>query len=73
MSDRDRMLLEKIIAYCQDIASLKNEFGGPEQFRTHLAYRNACAMCVLQIGELSANSEDIPILEMICKRYLESR
>ena len=56
ISERDRSILEHIISYCNDIADTVNRFGKSfEVFAKDKIYRNACAMCILQIGELGGN------------------
>ena len=53
LSERDVTILEHITAYCNDISDMVIRFGNSiESFQTDKAYRNACAMCILQIGEL---------------------
>ena len=56
ISERDRSILEHIITYCDDISDTVDRFGKSfEVFAKDKIYRNACAMCILQIGELSGN------------------
>ena len=53
LKDRDRAILQKIVIYCQQIEQTVARFGA--DFETYCAdhvYRNACCMCILQIGEL---------------------
>ena len=53
LKDRDRAILQKIVVYCQQIEQTVARFGA--DFETYCAdhvYRNACCMCILQIGEL---------------------
>lgn len=55
-SERDRSILEHIISYCADIEDTVARFGNSlEAFSTDKVYRNACAMCILQIGELGGH------------------
>ena len=55
-SERDRSILEHIVSYCCDIEDAVNRFGNHfPSFSTDKAYRNACAMCILQIGELGGH------------------
>ncbi len=58
--DRDCSILKHIIRYCDEIDATATRFGNSyEIFSTDSAYRNACALCILQIGELSGHlSED---------------
>ena len=53
LKDRDKAILQKIGDYCQQIEQTVARFGA--DFETYCAdhvYRNACCMCILQIGEL---------------------
>ena len=53
LSERDAVILEHMAGYCDDIFDMVDRFGNSEEaFRADKAYRNACAMCILQIGEL---------------------
>lgn len=55
-SERDQSILVHIISYCRDIEDTVQRFGGSlEAFSNDKAYRNACAMCILQIGELGGH------------------
>ena len=52
-SERDEYILKKIIMYCNDADETVLRFGDSlEIMRTDSIYKNAAAMCVLQIGEL---------------------
>lgn len=51
--DRDRSILEHILSYCQQIEQTVERFGNdPAIFAADSIYRNAAALCILQIGEL---------------------
>ena len=53
MKSRDEIVLEKILKYVGQIEDAHNEYGRNfEVFQNNSVYRNACCMCVLQIGEL---------------------
>ena len=55
-TERDRSILEHMRAYCVDIEETVQRFGDSyEIFSRDKAYRNACAMCILQIGELAGH------------------
>ena len=55
-SERDRSILTHIISYCCDIEDTVRRFGNSfETFSSDKIYRNACAMCILQIGELGGH------------------
>lgn len=57
--DKNLYIIEKIIAYCEEIEKTTIRFGRTlEAFRNDSMYRNACAMCILQIGELASNLSD---------------
>ncbi len=54
ISKRDYSILQHIINYCNDIFEIVERFGRDIRiFESDKAYRNSCAMCILQIGELS--------------------
>ena len=54
--ERDLSILEHMLAYCKDIEETVQRFGNSyEAFSVDKAYRNACAMCILQIGELAGH------------------
>lgn len=51
--DRDLSILEHILSYCQQIEQTVKRFGNdPAVFAADPIYRNAAALCILQIGEL---------------------
>ena len=53
MKSRDEIVLEKILQYIDQIKEASNEYGNTyDAFANSSVYRNACCMCVLQIGEL---------------------
>ena len=58
--ERDKSILEHMLSYCVDIEETVQRFGNSyETFSCDKVYRNACAMCILQIGELAGHlSED---------------
>lgn len=52
--DRDMQILEKIVGYCNDIEFTHSEYHRDyATFCSNPTYRNAVAMCLLQIGELT--------------------
>ena len=54
MKDRDIYILKSIIEYCKQIDQAVERFGDSFiVFRNNVVYRNACSMCILQIGELT--------------------
>jgi uncharacterized protein with HEPN domain len=58
-NERNNDLLEHIVKYCDEIYEAQVFFGNSlEVFQANTIYRNAVAMCVLQIGELSGHLTD---------------
>lgn len=56
---RDRVLLGKIIGYCQRIEEYLSRYQHSfEQFQSDHLFQDACCMCVVQIGELSTQLSD---------------
>ena len=56
LNERDVNIIRHTLAYCEDILETAERFGRSiEAFRADKAYRNACAMCILQIGELAGH------------------
>ena len=59
-NDRDKYILEKIIKYCCEADETVKRFGDSiEALRSDSIYKNAAAMCVLQIGELAGHLSDL--------------
>ncbi len=59
MNSRDLELLKNIIFYIEQIEEANSHFQTQkENFETNSVYRNAAAMCVLQIGELAKHLSD---------------
>lgn len=51
--DRDLSILKHIISYCDQIEMTVERFGDDQKlFLSDPIYRNAAALCILQIGEL---------------------
>ncbi len=51
---RDKVILEKIVAYCGRIADNLERFHHDfSAFETDYLFQDACCMCVVQIGELA--------------------
>ena len=56
---RDIIIIEKILRYCDEINIAHEEYHHSfETFKANPTYKNAVAMCLLQIGELSSNLTD---------------
>ena len=59
MNNRDIDILERIIMYCSEIKEAQDRFGSTlEALESDSLYRNAIAMCILQIGELVIHFTD---------------
>ncbi len=59
MKQRDKIIIQKILQYCNDIVEMINRFGDDIQiYEADLAYQYACSMCIIQIGELVAQLSD---------------
>ena len=57
--DRNVSILEHIIDYCDQIEETIQRFGNSyDIFSSDAIYRNAAALCVLQIGELAGKLTD---------------
>ena len=51
--ERDKSILRHIVSYCEQIEQTVEHFGNEEEiFAGNKIYRNAAALCILQIGEL---------------------
>ena len=52
--DTSRIVIQKMIGYCNDIEIFISEFNGSlEVYKSKNAFRYSCDMCILQIGELT--------------------
>ena len=59
MSQKDKIVIQKILQYCKDIDGMINRFGDDIQvYETDMAYQYACSMCIIQIGELVGQLSD---------------
>ena len=57
--NHDISILRHIVTYCEQIEQTIERFGNSaEIFATDPIYRNAAALCILQIGELVGNLSD---------------
>ena len=57
--NRDKNILSHIVKYCEQIEETVALFGADYHiFCTNNIFRNACCMCLLQIGELSNSLSD---------------
>lgn len=56
---RDRVILQKIIVYCQRIADNLERYDHDfTAFERDYLFQDACCMCVVQIGELVSQLSD---------------
>ncbi len=60
-SDKDRSILAHMVSYCRQIEETIARFGNQYgTFSSDPIYRNAAALCVLQLGELTGKlSEEL--------------
>lgn len=59
ISPRDKLILEKIIAFCQRIAQhVKRIDHDYAAFENDTLFQDACCMCIVQIGELAGQLSD---------------
>lgn len=57
--DRNISILSHIVTYCEQIEETIRRFGNDyEIFHSDAIYRNAAALCILQIGELAGKLTD---------------
>lgn len=55
----NRVVIQKIIGYCNDIEFTLNKFGNSfDSYVSDITCRYSCDMCVLQIGELTKRLTD---------------
>lgn len=48
MSQRDQIIIQKILQYCKDIDEMINRFGDDIKiYELDLAYQYACGMCII--------------------------
>lgn len=59
MEQRDLIIIQKIVKYCERISSYMSDNGYDYNlFRENLMFQDACCMCVVQIGELAGILSD---------------
>ena len=59
MKQADKVVIEKMIGYCDDIISAMDRFGAAkENYDKDKVYQYATSMCILQIGELANRLSD---------------
>lgn len=59
MTNRDKIILQKIVRYCEQIEGTLDRFNRDKKsFCIDYVFFNACNMCVIQIGELAGDISD---------------
>ena len=59
MKQADKVIMEKMVGYCDDILSTMNRLGpSQENYEKDKVYQYATSMCILQIGELASRLSD---------------
>lgn len=59
IESRDLRILQHIVQYCDQVNETVELFGNSyDVFRSTNTYRNACCLCILQIGELVRSLTD---------------
>ena len=55
----DRIILRKMVGYCDDIAAILQSFDADYQrYTAEKVYQYACDMCIIQLGELASRLSD---------------
>jgi len=58
-NERDLYIIKKIIKYCAEATQAISHFGDSlDTLKANSVYKNAVAMCILQIGELVGHLSD---------------
>ena len=56
---RNISIIEHILRYCEEIAEMVARFGDSlNTFQDDFAFKHACTMCIIQIGELTIHLTD---------------
>ena len=80
--DADRLIIQKMIGYCNSIARMRNRFGDTfENYTSDEDFQMSSSMCILQIGELTtrltdefkAQHSDIPWREIKALRNIHAQ
>ena len=59
MKSEDVRTIRRMIAYCDDVAYLLDEYDGSfDRYKTQIAFQYVCNMCIIQIGELVGRLSD---------------
>ena len=57
--DTDKIVVQKIISYCDNIAELMKKYNSSfETYLSDISFQYSCNMCILQIGELTTRLTD---------------
>ena len=57
--ETSRIVIQKMLGYCDDIQNLRTRYDDSfERYVSDIAFRYACDMCILQIGELTTRLSD---------------
>lgn len=57
--NKDIEIIKKMLVYCNEIDETVTTLGNSfDSFSGNTIYKNACAMCIMQIGELSGKLSD---------------
>lgn len=52
-NDNDRVVLERMIKYCEDVEILLERFDRSfDSYTSDISFQYSCNMCIIQIGEL---------------------
>ncbi len=77
----DRVILQKIVGYCDTISELTERFGKTfDNYVSDNAFQLSCSMCIIQIGELTtrlsndfiARHSDVPWREIKAMRNIHA-
>ena len=56
VNERDKAVIRHILKYCYEVEQIIQMFDTTfETLKTNVAYKNSCAMSILQIGELTTH------------------
>ncbi len=59
MKDSNKIVLQKIVKYCDDILFLLKKYDNDiETFKSDISFQYSCNMCIIQIGELVTRLDD---------------
>lgn len=59
MKRTDKVILKKVIKYCDDIASLMRQYNMDYKvYVSDISFQYSCNMCIIQIGELVSRLSD---------------